>query len=434
MTARKAGRFSRDQRGNRNARTIHAHLRTVTIVDIRRAPAENDGRQRMGLRFHLQAECADWNRDRERRPQERREITDENLDSGDRCSESELRRLLGGVPSLHVQEAPAEPTSSTAEGAYYADFNRDGKLDVVAGPFWYEGPDFQKRHEIRPPKAFDPKDYSDNFLTFTGDFNGDGWPDVLYVAFPGGEAYWYENPAGKDRPVEASTWRLKDVGNESPMWVDINGDGRPELIYNTTATWATPPTIRPSPTSRGSSTHHAQGQLPAVHPRHRLRRHQRRRPHRHWSKPTAGGSSRPTPKPGKPWIRHPFHFADAGAQMFVYDVDGDGLNDVITAWHCHQYGLVWYKQIRNAKGEITWQQHVILPPKPDLKSHALRISQMHAMDLVDINGDGLKDIVTGKRFWAHGPHGDAEPNAPAVLYWFELRRDKEQGRAVHSAP
>ena len=45
-----------------------------------------------------------------------------------------------------------------AEGAYYADFNKDGKLDVVAGPFWYEGPDFQKKHEIRPPKAFDPQE------------------------------------------------------------------------------------------------------------------------------------------------------------------------------------------------------------------------------------------------------------------------------------
>ena len=88
---------------------------------------------------------------------------------------------------------------------------------------------------------------------------------------------------------------------------------------------------------------------------------------------------------------------------------------------------MWYKQIRDSKGEITWQQHVILPPKPDMNSNALRISQLHALDLVDINGDGLKDIVTGKRFWAHGPKGDVEPDAPAVVYWFELRRDKEKG-------
>ena len=133
------------------------------------------------------------------------------------------------------------------------------------------------------------------------------------------------------------------------------------------------------------------------------------------------------PKEGQPWPWHPFKFAEAGAQMLVYDVDGDGLNDVITAWHCHHYGLVWYKQVRDAKGEITWQQHAILSPKPDVNSSALRISQMHAMDLADVNGDGLKDIITGKRFWAHGPKGDVEPDAPAVLYWFELRRDKVAG-------
>ena len=38
-------------------------------------------------------------------------------------------------------------------------------------------------------------------------------------------------------------------------------------------------------------------------------------------------------------------------------------------------------------------------------------------------------IVTGKRFWAHGPTGDVEPNAPAVLYWFQLVRDQKSGAA-----
>ena len=43
----------------------------------------------------------------------------------------------------------------------------------------------------------------------------------------------------------------------------------------------------------------------------------------------------------------------------------------------------------------------------------------------------LLDIVTGKRFWAHGPKGDAEPNAPAVLYWFELTR---KGKTIEYIP
>jgi hypothetical protein len=46
--------------------------------------------------------------------------------------------------------------------------------------------------------------------------------------------------------------------------------------------------------------------------------------------------------------------------------------------------------------------------------------------MADMDGDGLKDIVTGKQFWAEGntnmPPQDPEPNAPAVLYWLKLVR------------
>ncbi len=338
--------------------------------------------------------------------------------------------VLGGAVSLAGPPVSYKKIQLSdkfyAEGAYYADFNKDGHLDVVAGPFWFEGPDFTKRHEIRPPKDFDPHAYSDNFLTYTGDFNGDGWPDVLYVPYPGADAYWYENPAGKDQPWKKHL-ALHNVGNESPMWADINGDGRPELIYNIDGYlgYATYDPAKPDALwtfhavtpkgSYGQYTHGiGYGDIRGIGRIDLL--------------DSGGWWEHPAvEKAGVPWTRHPFQFADAASQMYVYDVDGDGLNDVIAVWHCHQYGLNWYKQVRDSKGEITWQKHVILPSQPDLKSDALRISQMHAMDLVDINGDGLKDIVTGKRFWAHGPHGDAEPNAPAVLYWFELHRDKEKG-------
>jgi hypothetical protein len=312
-----------------------------------------------------------------------------------------------------------------AEGAYYGDFNKDGKMDVVIGPHWYEGPTFQTKHEVRPVKTYDPKGYSDNFLTFTADFNGDGWTDIFYVSFPGEKGLWYENPQGKPGHWK-SHLAFAVIDNESPMWGDVNGDGRPDLVFNTGgqlgyATWdpAKPdePWVFHAVTPKrkyhkythgiGFGDVNSDGRADVLESGG------------WWEQPANAAS-------GQPWIEHPFAFAGGAAQMFAYDVDGDGLNDVITVDQCHGYGLLWYKQVKNEKGEIVWQKNVILPSKPDVKSSELRISQMHAVELVDFNGDGLKDILTGKRFWAHGPKGDAEPDAPAVVYWFELQRSQDK--------
>ena len=235
------------------------------------------------------------------------------------------------------------------EGAYYADFNRDGAMDVVSGPYWYAGPDFQQRHEVREPHEFDPKGYSDNFLTYTGDFNGDGWVDILYVPWPGQDASWYENPGAKEGRW-AAHFALKNVGNESPVWGDVNGDGRPDLVYNIDGflgygTWDPakpdePWTFHPVSTQGdyqkythgvGIGDINGDGRVDVVESVC------------WWEQPANS-------QPGHPWIRHDYKFADAAAQMLVYDVDGDGLNDVVTAWHCHLYGLVWHKQVRGEAG------------------------------------------------------------------------------------
>ena len=47
-----------------------------------------------------------------------------------------------------------------AEGANVGDFNKDGKMDIVAGPYWIEGPDFTKMHAYTEEKAHDPNGYS----------------------------------------------------------------------------------------------------------------------------------------------------------------------------------------------------------------------------------------------------------------------------------
>jgi hypothetical protein len=111
--------------------------------------------------------------------------------------------------------------------------------------------------------------------------------------------------------------------------------------------------------------------------------------------------------------------------MFAYDVNGDGLADVITCLNPHGFGLAWYEQLpqKDGQGEIQFKQHLILNPDATPNPYGVVFSQPHALALADIDGDGLKDIVTGKRFWAHGKNGpDPQSNEPAVLYWFKLVR------------
>jgi hypothetical protein len=130
------------------------------------------------------------------------------------------------------------------------------------------------------------------------------------------------------------------------------------------------------------------------------------------------------------WQHHPALFGKGGAQMFAYDVNADGRADVITSLAAHEYGVAWFEQT-NDGGAIGWTRHLITGTPREPGETGIVFSQPHALDLIDMNGDGLKDIVTGKRFWAHGKDKDPEPGADKVLWWFELNR---QGSAAKWIP
>ena len=339
-----------------------------------------------------------------------------------------------------------------AEGSWYGDFNHDGKLDVVYGPYWWEGPDFTKRHEFRPAtqtfkrKAADGTEqviagyegglgvnnaYSDAFFTWAYDFNGDGWTDILVVGLPGEPAYWFENPKGRD-----GHWQRHQVfdvvDNESPGFLPFVGGAKPELICNSKGffgyaapDWSdavNPWVFHPiSPDNKyGKYTHglgvgdvNGDGRLDLLEATG------------WWEQPAAGAGD-------AVWKYHKFAFCPTEegvpfgtAQMFAYDVNGDGLNDVITCFAAHGYGLAWWEQVR-VGDDITFKPHVFMNKTPADSPYGVKFTQPHALDLVDMDGDGLKDLVVGKRFWAHGPQGDPEPNEPAVLYWFQLVRHADK--------
>ena len=315
-----------------------------------------------------------------------------------------------------------------AEGSCIGDFNKDGKPDVAIGHFWYEGPDFTKRHQIfggDDAKDFDPNGYSNCFGMFVGDFSGDGWDDILVCPHPGSDGFWYENPKNAE-----GLWKkypvTKELGNESQDFADILGIGRKSLLFNRNDFLgiATPNLEKPYEPWDFLAVSNQDGRFQKY--THGLG----------FGDITGNGKmdildregwwEQPADPKTTPWKYHRFPFADAAAHMIVFDVDGDGLNDVVTALHCHNYGLAWYKQVRK-DGEITFEQKVLIPRSDKVFENAEvtfpRVSQLHAFVAVDMNGDGIPDIVTGKRFWAHGSTGDVAPNDPAVLMWWETKRD-----------
>jgi hypothetical protein len=133
-----------------------------------------------------------------------------------------------------------------------------------------------------------------------------------------------------------------------------------------------------------------------------------------WWTPPAGG-----PTTGA-WTMHPqaFKKGNGGSQMFGYDVNGDGQTDVISALDAHGYGVAWFEQ-KNG----TFIQHDIVGGPGAMNAGGIAsFSQPHDLLVVDVDGDGLKDIITGKSFYAHPPGVDPGAADPPVFYVFKLIR------------
>lgn len=325
-----------------------------------------------------------------------------------------------------------------AEGACIGDFNKDGVPDVAMGHFWYEGPGFTKPHQFFDGTDYNPANaYSECFGMFTGDFNQDGWDDILICPHPGTDSFWHENPKQSNPKDSEGFWKThpvsKELGNESQEFVEIFGDGRKSLLFNRNG-WlgfATPNPEKPYDAWDFTALNEKED--------NRFQRYSHGLGHGDingdgktdilerggwWEQPADADAA---------WKMHQFPFADAAAHLLVYDVDGDGLNDVVTALHCHLYGFAWYKQVRK-NGEISFEQKILIPrsdqPFAESENSFPKISQLHAQVLADINDDGIADVITGKRFWAHGDKGDVEPDAPAILMWWETKRSGEKTTLV----
>jgi len=95
--------------------------------------------------------------------------------------------------------------------------------------------------------------------------------------------------------------------------------------------------------------------------------------------------------------------------------------DILTT-AAHDYGIFWLEQLPAEAGpgaskDPQWIRHTI----------DSSWSQAHASALVDLNGDGQPDLVTGKRYMAHNGSDPGEKE-PLGLYWYEYRKVPATGR------
>lgn len=371
-----------------------------------------------------------------------------------------LLLFVGGLTiTSYSQTAPVDVSSNfkkttltrdfISEGAAVADLNKDGKLDIVAGYYWFEAPNWT-RHEMAPSptgttqseavgfgmsKVFNPrKEYSNSFLNLGMDVNLDGWDDVVIIDFPGKPAFWFENPK-KQKVTEWTKHIIADsvgISNESPGFIDMDGDGRLDILCGDKTKkqiiWLQAP-LKKGETTWKRFNLTQENVLGTEIFSHGIG----------WGDINKDGLSDIVIREGwfegtkdlkaGNWVFHPANLGEPCSHMQVLDINGDGKNDVVSA-SAHALGIWFHEQVEE-QGKINFVTHVM----------SKATAQTHSSIMADLNGDGRKEYITGKRFLAH--HGRDPGDAEAALllyfeftpgqqpYWKEYLIDNDSGAGLN---
>ena len=367
-----------------------------------------------------------------------------------------LRRRQGEVrfkdvayKDLALKTRPEEETSSRFRmqrlsdfyyswGAGAADFNHDGVLDIVAGPHIYFGPDYTAQREIYLALTSNPSNRTPT------DAGCSSPPTSRATAGPTSSTRASRQP--RRRAVRESERRSAALGQlprrartqqtEIAVLRDVDGDGKPELVYGAEGRvrYAKPDPANPTGAVDCAHRFRAVASRP---PTDRRRRHQRRRPDRHRERlrlvgTAAGRQSAGAMDLSSAGVR-PFGRTShaGGSVMAVYDVNGDKLNDVVTVTAGARLGAgVVRAEARRAGQHLVRAAH----DHGRLRHEERRRRHVLAAARVDLRRRRRRrDSRTSSSASATGRTGtllDPDPYGDPVLYWYRtVRNPKAPGGA-----
>jgi hypothetical protein len=302
-----------------------------------------------------------------------------------------------------------------AEAITTLDMNGDGFKDLLSGAYWYENPGAKggdwKQHQYRTVGVHD--EFVSDCGEWTIDVNHDGAPDVVTTGWISNGLWWYENPKNS-KP--GAMWQKHFITNsydtEGGAEGDINGDGKPDVAlahYNHSGViWvdfsgATPKVHHVGGKEQdghgiGIADINGDGKADIL---------------------TPSGWFQNVDADHDKWIWHQdWRLGDAGFPILGYDVNNDGKVDLIYG-QGHSYGLYWLEQTGTATHRV-WKRHTIDES----------FSQSHALKLVDLDGNGVPVLVTGKRYRGHSGN-DPGSYDPLVIYAYRI--DRKTGTFTRTA-
>lgn len=293
-----------------------------------------------------------------------------------------------------------------AEGISLLDMDGDGFADLLSGAYWYKNPGAGggewTRHQFRTVGIH--SEFVSDCGEWIVDVDHDGLPDLVTTGWIANGLWWYRNP-GPAATLAGTQWKAEKIADsfdtEGGAFADINGDGKPDLAlahYNHSGLiWVDFSSDKPRVHHVGGSEQDGHGI--GVADINGDGKADILTPHGWFQQIDADADK---------WLWHPdWDLGDAGFPILGYDVNHDGKLDLIYG-QGHGYGLYWLEQAGTPAHRL-WIRHTIDES----------FSQSHALALVDLNGDGSPELVTGKRYRGHSG-GDPGSYDPIVVYAYRL--------------